>query len=265
MRAQAPPARSPLAFFALVFLLTVPFLALHALSDAQLLPGLPPAALAVVCPVTAAMILEHRRGGRASVGALLRRSFDFARIPAKGWYVPILLLHPAVLVASYAYLRLSGVEVPGPRISLVPVLAMGTAFFAAALCEELGWTAYAVDALRERWSAPATALIVGSVWAVWHWPALLQAHRTVSWIAWWSLATVAMRVIMVWLYENTGRSVFAVTLFHMVSNLGWQVFPVHGSYFDQPSVAVLLALVAVVIVVIREPGTLAKPRRGHGR
>ncbi|MEV5502850.1 hypothetical protein AB0M50_46350 [Nonomuraea fuscirosea] len=37
---------------------------------------------------------------------------------------------------------------------------------------------------------------MGVVWAVWHWPALLQAHRAMSWIAWWSLATMAARVIM---------------------------------------------------------------------
>ncbi|NJP96296.1 hypothetical protein HCN51_43865 [Nonomuraea sp. FMUSA5-5] len=34
------------------------------------------------------------------------------------------------------------------------------------------------------------------VWAIWHWSALLQAHRATSWIAWWSLAIVAARVIM---------------------------------------------------------------------
>ncbi|AQZ63192.1 unnamed protein product [[Actinomadura] parvosata subsp. kistnae] len=34
------------------------------------------------------------------------------------------------------------------------------------------------------------------VWAIRHWPALLQAHCATSWIAWWSLATVAARVIM---------------------------------------------------------------------
>ncbi|MEV0308320.1 CPBP family glutamic-type intramembrane protease [Nonomuraea fuscirosea] len=247
------------AFFALVFLLTVPFLVLGTVAGTQILPGLPLTALAAVCPVAAAVILEYRRGGGAGVGALLRRSFDFHRIEHRGWYVPILLLYPAVLVASFIRLRLIGIEVPVLRIALVPVPAMAAAFFMGALCEELGWSAYAVDALRERCGALRTALIVGVVWAVWYWPALLQAHRALSWIAWWSLATVAARVIMVWLYDNTGRSVFAVTLFHAISNLGWQLFPVHGSYFDQPSVAVIMAAVAVVIAVILGFGVRIEP------
>jgi hypothetical protein len=37
---------------------------------------------------------------------------------------------------------------------------------------------------------------------------------------------------MVWLYNNTRKSVFAVALFHAVSNVCWQSFPIHGSYFD---------------------------------
>lgn len=260
MSVDAASRTSPWTFFGLVLVLTIPFLALRAVSQAQLLPGLPPAAFAVVCPVTAAMILEYRRGGRAAVGALLRRSFDFARIKAKGWYVPVLLLHPAVLVASFIYLRLSGIDVPAPQVSVLSALAMSAVFLVAALCEELGWSGYAVESLQDRWSALGASLVVGSVWALWHWPALLQAHRSVSWIAWWSLATVAMRIIMVWLFDNTGRSVFAMALFHMITNLGWQVFPVHGSYFDQPSVAVIMAVVAVAIVVVWEPGTLTRTR-----
>ncbi|MEV0353493.1 CPBP family intramembrane glutamic endopeptidase [Nonomuraea sp. NPDC050680] len=260
MRTEAPSRKSPLTFFALVFLLTIPFLAFHVVSQAQILPGLPLAAFAIVCPVVAAMILEYRRGGPASVGALLRRSFDFRRIKAKGWYVPVLVLYPAVLVVSFVYLRLSGTYVPAPQISVVSALALGAGFLVGAFCEELGWSGYAVESLQERWGAPGAALIVGTVWAVWHWAALLQAHRSVSWIAWWSLATVAARVIMVWLYNNTGRSVFTMALFHMILNLGWQLFPIQGSYFDQPSVAVIMAVVAIVIAVLWEPGTLERTR-----
>ncbi|GAA3561285.1 type II CAAX endopeptidase family protein [Nonomuraea rosea] len=260
MKSRAASETSPWTFFVLVFALTFPFLALHAVSQAQILPDLPLAAFAVICPVAAAVILEYRRGGGTSVGVLLRRSFDFARVKAKGWYVPVLLLYPAVLAVSFVHLRLSGIDVPAPQISVVSVLALGAAFFVGALCEELGWSGYAVESLQGRWGALAAGLVVGSVWAVWHWAALLQAHRSMSWIAWWSLATVAMRVIMVWLYDNTGRSVFAVALFHMIANLGWQVFPVYGSYFDQPSVAVIMAVLAIVIVVVWEPRTLTRTR-----
>jgi hypothetical protein len=36
---------------------------------------------------------------------------------------------------------------------------------------------------------------------------LLQHGRSTGWIAWWSLSTVAHRVLITWIYNNTGRSV----------------------------------------------------------
>jgi hypothetical protein len=39
------------------------------------------------------------------------------------------------------------------------------------------------------------------VWAVWHVIPLLSALRSLAFIAWWSLGTVALRVVIVWLYN----------------------------------------------------------------
>jgi len=68
--------------------------------------------------------------------------------------------------------------------------------------------------MQDRWNALETGILLGLVWAVWHWLPLMQAHRSPAWIAWWSLYTVALRVLIVWLYNNTGRSVFAAILYH---------------------------------------------------
>jgi uncharacterized protein len=257
-----PAGRSPLRFFLLVFLLTVPFLVLAALNDGQIVPGVPLAGLAVVCPVLAALILEYRRARGVGVRALLRRSFDARRITRKAWYLPTLLLYPAVLVLSFVILRLRGVAVPDPSISVTSTVLLAVGFFVGALGEELGWSGYALEPLRHRWGVLTSGLLLGSVWAVWHWVPLLEVGRPPAWIAWWSLYTVAARVIMVWLFANGGGSVFAMVLFHMVLNLGWQLFPVDGSYFDQPLVAVIMAGVAVVVTIVWWPGT--SNRSGHG-
>jgi uncharacterized protein len=92
-------------------------------------------------------------------------------------------------------------------------------FFIAGLCEELGWSGYAIDPLQARWGALGAGLLMGLVWAAWHWVPLVQAHRSATWIGWWSLYTVALRVVIVWLYNNTGKSVFAASLFHAFSNV----------------------------------------------
>jgi membrane protease YdiL (CAAX protease family) len=228
----------------LVILFTVPLLVVDALTDVTLLPGLPLAALAFVCPGLAAVRLAYRRRGAAGVRALLARLRQ--GVSPRIWYVPALLLYPALVLVSYVVLRLAGTAMPEPDLS--PALVLAAVFLVAALCEEIGWSAYATEPLQERWGPLGAGLILGAFWAVWHWPALLLVPRPVSWIAWWSLGTVAIRVIMVWLFGRTGGSVPAVVLFHMTVNLSWQLFPVHGSHFDVRLVSVLTAMAAVAVV-----------------
>jgi len=92
------------------------------------------------------------------------------------------------------------------------------------------------------------AILIGAVWALWHYPALAQAHRSAAWIAWWTLGKIAMRLIMVWLFNATNGSVFGVATFHAVSNLCWQLFPVHGSWFDPRLNGLLMSCGAVAAV-----------------
>ncbi len=105
------------------------------------------------------------------------------------------------------------------------------------------------------------SLVLGVVWAIYHYVGLAQADRSVEWTDWWSLGTLVDRVILVWLYNNTGKSVFAAALFHMTLNVTWQLFPVNGSYFDPGVSGLISAVIAIIIVFIWEPRTLARYRR----
>jgi uncharacterized protein len=254
----AEPRKSPLRFFLLVFALSLPFLLAGALTSFQLLPGIPVSGFAVLCPVTAAAILVYRENKSAGVKKLLSRAFDFERVKAKIWYVPIILLMPCIMVLSYGAIRLMGVPVPAPPFSVGTILALFVGLFIGALGEELGWSGYALDPLQERLGALGGALLLGVVWAVWHYVPLLQVHRSLEFIAWWSLGTVAYRVIIVWLYNNTGKSVFVAALFHTMIDLTWQVFPINGSYYDPRVTGLITAIVALVVVIVWGPRTLAR-------
>ena len=245
---QSQSGRPPLVFFMLVFAFAIPFWVIGGLTGHQLLPGLPEAALMAVCPGLAALILAHRENRSVGATMLLKRAFDYKRIAAKVWYAPILLLMPVVMVLSFGVIRLTGTQVPAPQIAVLPTLIMCVVFFIGALGEELGWSGYAIDPMQHRLGALQASIVLGAVWAVYHFVGLLQAHRSVEWIAWWSLGTLALRVIMVWLYNNTGKSVFAMALFHMMINVTWQLFPVNGSYYDPRVTGLILALVAIIIV-----------------
>lgn len=243
-----PGPQSLFHFFILVFALSIPVWAVGAVIDFQVLPGLPIAALTAVCPAAAALILTYREHRSSDVVALVKRLVDGGRIP-KVWYFPIVLLMPGVAAASFVVLRWSGVAVPTPQIAVLSAMGLFLGFMVGALTEELGWTAFALDRLRIRWSTLQSGVFLGVVWALWHWVALIQAHRPPTWIAWWSLAAVSARIIMVWLYERSGRSVFGVAVVHAVSNVCWQLFPVQGSFFDPRVNALILALLVAVLIL----------------
>jgi hypothetical protein len=88
----------------------------------------------------------------------------------------------------------------------------------------------------------------------------VQTHRSPVWIAWWCLSTVAQRVLIVWLYNNTGRSLFAAVLFPALSNVGVALFPNAGSHYDPAVTGVLTAIAAGTVAFLWGARTLARFR-----
>lgn len=243
-------------FFVLAFVFSVPFLLVGALTGISILPGLPISALGAVCPVLAALVTVAVRREPGGLGRFLRQAFG--AWPRGWWWAPTLLLTPAVAVVSWFVLRLTGTPVPVPEISPLTALALVALFIVGAPAEELGWSSYVTDPLQTRWGALGASLVLGAVWVVFHIVPLLQVGRSAGWIAGWSLGTLAMRVIMVWLFTNTGHAVIAVSLFHATQNLSWQLFPVQGSFYDPLVTGVIFAVAAVMIVLGWGPRTLAR-------
>ena len=259
--------KSPLRFFVLVFTLSTPFWWIGSVSHLQLMPGLPVSVLMAFCPmIAAAILLLRQESGISGVQQMLKRSIDFGRIRDKRWYLPILLLMPAVSFAVYGLML--GLDLPLP---ISPTRAKSTthlladlpivfaALFIGALGEELGWSGYVLDPLQERWSALKASLILGAVGVAWHLvPLLVVMHRPPIWIAWWSVYAVAFRILVVWLYNNTGGSVFAVALFHATLNLSFMLFPVNGSHFDIRLAGLVMAGAAAVVILFWGAETLAR-------
>jgi CAAX protease family protein len=133
-------------------------------------------------------------------------------------------------------------------------------FFVAGLGEELGWSGYAIDPMQDRWNALQAGVVLGVVGAAWHIIPLLQAHRSPGWIAWWGLNAVALRVLTVWLYNNTGKSVFAAVLFHAIVNLSTFLFPNYASHWNPRITGLITACAAAIVTTLWGPRALARYR-----
>ena len=241
--------RTIAAFVALCIALSVPFWVLGALWTRPLLPGLPSTALMFVCPVAAAAILTARSEGWRALGPLLGGAIDVRRIRRWGLAAVLILLPVVAAALSWVAIRRSGAPIPPPSFDLGRAALLAPVLFVAAACEEVGWSGYLTRPLVVRLGPLGAGLALGAIWAAFHYVALLQIHRSLGWIAWWSLGTIACRVIMVQLFERAGRSVFAVSLLHLMVNLSWQLFPGQGAWFNPAVNGAITALLAGAVVL----------------
>lgn len=274
--AQDPQARGSAAawpFFRLVFALSVPFY-LVGLTGWRLpgLPMLPLGALMGLVPMIAALILAGRSGRGSSIRRLPARLFDPISLTGVAWLCVATLIMPLVCLIEYALLVQGGAALPAFGLDPATVLFLFTAFFIGAIGEELGWQGHAYGALRRDHSPLGAALVIGVVWAAWHILPFIELGREGAWIFWHSLNAVALRIIIVWLFEAAGRRLLIAVVFHTMINVSWAVFPDQGSAYDPLVTFLILAPMAAGIALVWRPGTRRTPdadrtgqRTGGGR
>ena len=263
MKTSDPVKKSSLSFFILVFALSIPFWLLGVIFNQGLpLPiNLPVSALMVFCPLIAALILVYKEEKLDGIRRLLRRIFDYRRIKKKIWLVPAVFLMPAIYLLSYAIMRLIGRPLPEPYISFLTIPILFVGFFVLALGEEVGWMGYAVDPMQNRWNALVASIILGAVWGLWHIIPDIQTHHSLTWIVWQrGIYSTALRILIIWLYNNTGKSVFAAILFHDMDNVSWALFPNNGSHYDPAITGAITFIIAAIVTFLWGSKTLSQYR-----
>lgn len=91
-------------------------------------------------------------------------------------------------VVLYKWARMIGFDLPAPFwAGFLAKLSVGTLVTTLFVFgEELGWTGYLTPRLRSYFSVPATSLLVGACWSLWHYPAIIggfYGKGTPLWIA----------------------------------------------------------------------------------
>ncbi len=252
-----------LQFFLLLFALSIPFwlLGYIATDTTKTLPiKLPISALMTFCPLMAAAILVYKKQKMQGVKELLKQAFDSHKITDKKWYVPLVFLMPIIAVLSYWYVKTTSVLLSEPHLSLSTIILFFIVYFIGAIGEEIGWSGYIIEPMQNQFGALKASIILGIIWAIWHIIPWSQAHQTTIWIVWQGIGSVFLRIIMVWLFNNTGKSVFGMVLFHTMINISPYLIPNYGAHYDPFIFAILLMGVTAIVVFFWDAKTLAKYR-----
>lgn len=207
-------------------------------------------------PFIAALVLTHLRESRAEQRSFWARAFDPRRIHG-AWWIAALLMHPAIVLLSFAIDGALGGTMPPVKAQAHSVIGWATFFFFVfwfgPLPEEMGWRGFALDRLQMRMSALTASLVLGSVWALWHVPlffvpgsfqAGIGFGTTRFWI--FLVSMVPLSVLMTWVYDNTRRSTLSAVLIHYTGNLCGALWPKTDRVAGIEVVLLTLAAAAVV-------------------
>jgi membrane protease YdiL (CAAX protease family) len=220
-------------------------------------------------PSVAGLVMTALVSGRAGFRELRGRLGRW-RVGA-AWWAAALLTGPTLVAAVLFGLSISSPDfVPGlltteNKLGLL-IFGLGWGLVGGGLLEELGWTGFAVPALRRRHSALTTGLIVGLLWATWHVLIAFWGMRGLAgdapltgfvagFLAFYVVALPAYRVLMVWLHDHTGSLLLAMLMHAVLSASTIILQPLSARGHVTWNVLLGVALWGVVAVVAT---------RGHG-
>jgi membrane protease YdiL (CAAX protease family) len=182
-------------------------------------------------PAIAAIIIVSITGGRSGVQALMGKLGRW-RV-GLGWYLVIFLLPVLLRLASVGIDVLLGGKLPplfssasvpsGNPFLLIPVVFL-IIFFQAGLAEEIGWRGYGLPGLQQRYSALTASLILGVVWALWHFNPI-NFDTLWPYAFWYFFNVIPFTILVTWIYNNTRESLLMVALFHTASNVSDWIVP----------------------------------------
>jgi uncharacterized protein len=140
--------------------------------------------------------------------------------------------------------------------SFLPLLILGP------LSEEIGWRGYALGRLQTRWNSLTSSLIIGLVWALWHFPLFMmvgtsQYELRIPFIGFMA-GIISSSILYTWLYNNTHQSLWSAILLHWLFTCASQVLasgvtrsPLYNGLEYLPYV-----LMAAAVVLVWKPKTL---------
>ena len=207
--------------------------------------------LVALCgPAVSAFIVAALSGG----GALrdLRDRIMRWRVPFR-WYA-IALLTP---IAASGLARAIEILLGAPAtIHFLPITGLQLVVFVLVAGEEIGWRGFLLPRLLARQQAPTASLVVGFIWAVWHFPLFLMPAMPQygGHFPAFVVYTTALSVLLTRLSQVSQGSVVLATVFHgAVNTFGWindAATPLQQGWANALAYGVIAAL-----AVRKAPGT----------
>lgn len=269
MQSARPDLRFLLLFFAVAYGWTWAFWVPVALevnglvklpdTFAWIVAGGQPAAWGpLIAAVLVAILSDGLTGLRNLIASMTKGRFSVL------WYLVAILFLPTVVGTAQLIAWLAGEHIPASpaftQPASIPIAFVWIFFLAGPLQEEAGWRGTSTRLFQNELGALGASLITGLFWGLWHLPLFFMQREEVYYNQpIWGLliSTTLLSVLHTWIYNSTGRSLFAAMLMHASWN--WSNYLFTGLQTDTGGLVFLLLLtfVAILVTVRFGPGRLA--------
>ncbi|KPK01917.1 MAG: hypothetical protein AMJ56_21540 [Anaerolineae bacterium SG8_19] len=232
-------------------------------AELELKDALPMAVAMLGAPCFVGIAWTYICDGRKGLQDLLARMTKW-RVGAR-WYAVLLIFPLLILVVI---LSLSMLVVPELKPTF---LQIGILFgLSAGFLEEIGWMGFVYPKMRLRFSILRASIYLGLIHALWHGVADFLGNVNSfgeNWLPYFAgffVFVVALRVIIAWVYENTG-SLLLAQLIHASSSGFLSVFVARTEFSGETwyifyvAYAVVIWLVAAIIILRNEGRLLKQP------
>lgn len=189
-------------------------------------------------PALAAIIVVSLSRGRQGLRELFGRLLKW-RVGLQ-WYLVALFLPAIVTLLAITLNNLTGGTSPdfstagfpfGPADTPIwqKILILFLVFLLGfdGLGEEIGWRGFALPELLKRYSGLTSSLILGALWAIWHFPYALTRGTFLSEVPlhWFFINLLALSMIYTWIFLHTNGSLLLPLLFHAAGNTTSNLLP----------------------------------------
>ena len=213
-----------------------------------------------------AFLVMAAMDGRAGVRDLVRRSFRW-RVGLKWYFVALLGLPIGVMLGAgmiYGVAPLATLVGKWPLLFTLILPDLLLRIVLNNLAEEIGWMGFLQARLQDGYGPLKAVILTEIPFALWHVPFVLvessgQLPEAIVTLVFWTISQFFGRVVIMWLYNNTHRSVLLVGLFHSAHNTTISRFT--AEFISVPTERFFITegilLVAAVLLLILTKGRLS--------
>lgn len=254
-------------FFIIIYGLSLPFWVLQIfINDTNLPLDIPITDIfTAFTPLIASIILTYMEFGKNGIRNIIKRIFDYKNIEIK-MLIIIMLIPFVIFITIYTILALfyenDLAEYFKINVIMLPFLFLF--FLFGAIGEETGYMGFEYELLERKYGNIKSALLIGILWAVWHYPSMFEQGRDLKFFIWGTIGTVSYRMIYVTVFKRTAHNLFACILSHALYNFFRSIFPnndMKNVLIELPEIHYSVIMIVTIIILLIDKINEEKARR----